>query len=208
MESVSGLRGWKRIFLSPCCPDGKTPEKDADKQSVVKRYFQGRKTCDDSPLAYRKPFAWKGKTFGTACPDGMRRKPLRHLNLKGNVSEPSSLKPVHPGGRLHSSSTKDCSAPRGQGNASPSPVCNGLLIRWLPDMLPVRNYGLDLLRILLCLTVVFFHYSGGWNCGGSVAVDGFFVLSGFLAVWSAGGFTQGSIGEYCRKKADACCRCC
>ena len=26
-------------------------------------------------------------------------------------------------------------------------------------MLPVRNYGLDLLRILLCLTVVFFHYS-------------------------------------------------
>lgn len=90
----------------------------------------------------------------------MRRKPLRHLNLKGNVSEPSSLKPVHPGGRLHSSSTKDCSAPRGQGNASPSPVCNGLLIRWFPDMLPVRNYGLDLLRILLCLTVVFFHYRG------------------------------------------------
>lgn len=75
-------------------------------------------------------------------------------------------------------------------------------------MLPVRNYGLDLMRILLCLTVVFFHYSGGWNCGGSVAVDGFFVLSGFLAVRSAGGFTQGSIGEYCRKKADACCRCC
>ena len=67
-------------------------------------------------------------------------------------------------------------------------------------MLPVRNYGLDPLRILLCLTVVFFHYSGGWNCGGSVAVDGFFVLSGFLAVRSAGGFTQGSIGEYCRKK--------
>ncbi len=67
-------------------------------------------------------------------------------------------------------------------------------------MLPVRNYGLDLLRILLCLTVVFFHYSGGWNCGGSVAVDGFFVLSGFLTVRSAGGFTQGSIGEYCRKK--------
>ena len=28
-------------------------------------------------------------------------------------------------------------------------------------MLPVRNYGLDLLRILLCLTVVFFHYRGG-----------------------------------------------
>lgn len=67
-------------------------------------------------------------------------------------------------------------------------------------MLPVRNYGLDPLRILLCLTVVFFHYSGGWNCGGSVAVDGFFVLSGFLVVRSAGGFTQGSIGEYCRKK--------
>ncbi|WP_455563237.1 acyltransferase family protein [Akkermansia massiliensis] len=67
-------------------------------------------------------------------------------------------------------------------------------------MLPVRNYGLDLLRILLCLTVVFFHYSGGWNCGGSVAVDGFFVLSGFLAVRSAGGSTQGSIGEYYRKK--------
>ena len=40
-------------------------------------------------------------------------------------------------------------------------------------MLPVRNYGLDLLRILLCLTVVFFHYSGGWNCGGSVVVDVF-----------------------------------
>ena len=34
-----------------------------------------------------------------------------------------------------------------------------------------------------------------------LAVDGFFVLSGFLAVRSAGGFTQGSIGEYCRKKA-------
>ena len=180
----------------------------ADKQSVVKRCFQGRKTCDDSPLAYRRPFAWKGKTFGNARPDGVRRKPLRHLNLKGNVSEPSSLKPVRPGGRLHFSSTKDCSAPRGQGNASPSSVCNGLLIRWLPDMLPVRNYGLDLLRILLCLTVVFFHYSGGWNCGGSVAVDGFFVLSGFLAVRSAGGFTQGSIGEYCRKKAGSCCRCC
>lgn len=81
-----------------------------------------------------------------------------------------------------------------------TPLDHGLLIRWLPDMLPVRNYGLDLLRILLCLTVVFFHYSGGWNCGGSVAVDGFFVLSGFLTVRSAGGFTQGSIGEYCRKK--------
>lgn len=67
-------------------------------------------------------------------------------------------------------------------------------------MLSVRNYGLDLLRILLCLTVVFFHYSGGWNCGGSVAVDGFFVLSGFLAVRSAGGSTQGSMGEYYRKK--------
>lgn len=67
-------------------------------------------------------------------------------------------------------------------------------------MLPARNYGLDLLRILLCLTVVFFHYSGGWNCGGSVAVDGFFVLSGFLAVRSAGGSAQGNIVEYYRKK--------
>ena len=67
-------------------------------------------------------------------------------------------------------------------------------------MLPVRNYGLDLLRILLCLTVVFFHYSGGWNCGGSVAVDGFFVLSGFLAVRSDGGSPQGSIGEILPEK--------
>lgn len=31
-------------------------------------------------------------------------------------------------------------------------------------------------------------------------MDGFFVLSGFLAVRSAGGSTQGSIGEYCREK--------
>ena len=119
-------------------PDRQHIRKPTDKQSVVKRCFQGRKTCDDSPLAYRRPFAWKGKTFGTACPDGIRRKPLRHLNLKGNVSEPSSLKPVHPGGRLHSSSTKDCSAPRGQGNASPSPVCNGLLIRILFRRFSVR----------------------------------------------------------------------
>ena len=34
-------------------------------------------------------------------------------------------------------------------------------------MLPVRNYGLDLLRILLCLMVVCFHYSGGWNAEGA-----------------------------------------
>lgn len=68
-------------------------------------------------------------------------------------------------------------------------------------MLSVRNYGLDLLRILLCLTVVFFHYSGGWNCGGSVAVDGFFVLSGFLAVHSSGETAEGGIGDYYRKKA-------
>ena len=112
-------------------PDRQHIRKPTDKQSVVKRCFQGRKTCDDSPLAYRRPFAWKGKTFGNARPDGVRRKPLRHLNLKGNVSEPSSLKPVRPGGRLHFSSTKDCSAPRGQGHASPSSVCNGLLIRIL-----------------------------------------------------------------------------
>lgn len=67
-------------------------------------------------------------------------------------------------------------------------------------MLPVRNYGLDLLRILLCLTVIFFHYSGVWNCGGSVAVDGFFILSGFLAVHSSGGFSQEGIGEYYWKR--------
>lgn len=67
-------------------------------------------------------------------------------------------------------------------------------------MSPDRNYGLDLLRILLCLTVIFFHYSGVWNCGGSVAVDGFFILSGFLAVHSSGGFSQGGVGEYYRKK--------
>lgn len=68
-------------------------------------------------------------------------------------------------------------------------------------MLPVRNYGLDLLRILLCLTVVFFHYSGAWNCGGSVAVDGFFVLSGFLAVHSSRGAAEKGLGDYYRKKA-------
>lgn len=67
-------------------------------------------------------------------------------------------------------------------------------------MLPVRNYGLDVLRILLCLTVVVFHYGGLWSCGGSVAVDGFFVLSGFLAVCSARASEQGNIVEYYRKK--------
>lgn len=75
-------------------------------------------------------------------------------------------------------------------------------------MLPVRNYGLDLLRILLCLTVVFFHYSGGRNCGGSVAVDGFFVLSGFLAVRSAGGSEQGILWNITGKNAGACYRFC
>jgi peptidoglycan/LPS O-acetylase OafA/YrhL len=67
-------------------------------------------------------------------------------------------------------------------------------------MLLVRNYGLDVLRILLCLTVVVFHYGGEWSCGGGVAVDGFFVLSGFLAVCSARGSAQGNIVEYYRKK--------
>lgn len=58
---------------------------------------------------------------------------------------------------------------------------------------------MDLLRILLCLTVVFFHYRGR-NCGGSVAVDGFFILSGFLAVCSTRGFPHRNIREYYRKK--------
>ena len=33
------------------------------------------------------------------------------------------------------------------------PLDHGLLIRWLPDMLPVRNCGLDLLRILLSFSI-------------------------------------------------------
>lgn len=67
-------------------------------------------------------------------------------------------------------------------------------------MINRRNYGLDALRILLCLTIVFFHYSVFWNCGGSVAVDGFFVLSGFLAVRSAEVTPLRSVSEYYWKK--------
>jgi hypothetical protein len=42
-------------------PDRQHIRKPTDKQSVVKRYFQGRKTCDDSPLPIGSRLHGKGK---------------------------------------------------------------------------------------------------------------------------------------------------
>ncbi len=64
-----------------------------------------------------------------------------------------------------------------------------------------RNYGLDIFRILLCFSIVLFHYQGNWSCAGDKAVDGFLVLCGFCAAVSLNG--KGGIGgwgTYYRKK--------
>lgn len=66
--------------------------------------------------------------------------------------------------------------------------------------MPPRNYGADVLRILLCLVVVAFHYDEYQSCG-SVAVDGFFILSGFLTVYASDGVSRIDGMEYYRKKA-------
>ncbi len=50
-----------------------------------------------------------------------------------------------------------------------------------------RAFWLDLLRVLLCAGVVVCHYVPGEPVSGHAAVDGFFVLSGFLL---AGGFER------------------
>ncbi len=64
-----------------------------------------------------------------------------------------------------------------------------------------RNYGLDLLRIVLCLSIVLFHYEKTKTCAGSVSVDGFYTLCGFCAAISLKSNGIGPLIPYYKKKA-------
>ncbi|MBR5876742.1 MAG: hypothetical protein IKZ10_07890, partial [Akkermansia sp.] len=64
----------------------------------------------------------------------------------------------------------------------------------------MRSIFIDLLRVILCIGVVVFHYTYGNCCSGQFMVVGFFVLGGFLLGSSFEKMSDFNVNCYYSKK--------